>query len=139
VFAGPLADRHGRIKIMVVAAILFGISSVGSALAFGPISLTFWRVFGGLAVGAASVIAPAYIAEISPADLRGRLGSLQQLAIVTGIFTSLLVDYAIAAAAGGASEQVPWGGTAWRWMFAAEVIPASTASSRCRSRSPPAT
>lgn len=70
------------------------------------------------------MIAPAYIAEISPAHLRGRLGSLQQLAIVTGIFVALLVNYVLAAAAGGASESVPWGGTAWRWMFAVELLPA---------------
>jgi sugar porter (SP) family MFS transporter len=82
------------------------------------------RLVGGLAIGAASVIAPAYIAEVAPPEIRGRLGSLQQLAIVTGIFASLLVDYAIAAAAGGASQPVPWGGAAWRWMFASATVPA---------------
>ncbi|MEV1285902.1 sugar porter family MFS transporter [Micromonospora sp. NPDC049679] len=123
-FAGPLADRLGRIRVMLIAAVLFAISAVGSALAIGPISLVVWRVVGGLAVGAASVIAPAYIAEMSPAGLRGRLGSLQQLAIVTGIFVSLLVDYALARVAGGAAEPVPWGGAAWRWMFASAAIPA---------------
>lgn len=124
-YAGPLADRLGRIKVMVIAAILFAVSSIGSGLAFSPWDLTFWRVVGGLAVGAASVIAPAYIAEVSPPDIRGRLGSLQQLAIVTGIFASLLVDYAIAQAAGGsASDVVPWGGTAWRWMFISAAVPA---------------
>jgi sugar porter (SP) family MFS transporter len=62
---------------------------------------------------------------VAPADIRGRLGSLQQLAIVTGIFASLLVDYAIAQSAGGsASGDVPWGGTAWRWMFVSAAIPA---------------
>jgi sugar porter (SP) family MFS transporter len=123
-FAGPIADRHGRIRVMLLAATLFAISAIGSALAWDPVSLMFWRVIGGLAVGAASVIAPAYIAEVAPAHIRGRLGSLQQLAIVTGIFTSLLVDYAIAASAGGASDDVPWGGTAWRWMFASAAVPA---------------
>jgi len=123
-FAGPLADRYGRIRIMVIAAALFALSAAGSALAWGPYSLMVWRVVGGLAIGAASVIAPAYIAEISPADVRGRLGSLQQLAIVTGIFVSLLVDYMLAASAGGAGSSVPWGGTAWRWMFASAVVPA---------------
>ncbi len=82
-------------------------------------------MLGGLAIGAASVIAPAYIAEVSPAGIRGRLGSLQQLAIVSGIFASLLIDYALAAAAGGsASGHVPWGGSAWRWMFVSALIPA---------------
>ncbi|MEV6967329.1 sugar porter family MFS transporter [Hamadaea sp. NPDC051192] len=123
-YAGPLADRYGRLKVMVIAAIVFFIGSVGSALAVGPIDLTAWRILGGLAVGAASVIAPAYIAEISPPDIRGRLGSLQQLAIVTGIFASQLVNYAIAKSAGGAGNPIGWGGDAWRWMFAAECIPA---------------
>jgi sugar porter (SP) family MFS transporter len=124
-FAGPLADRFGRVKIMVVAAIFFAVSAIGSALAFAAWDLTIWRVVGGLAVGAASVIAPAYIAEMAPAELRGRLGSLQQLAIVSGIFVALLTDYALAASAGGAEQDVPWGGPAWRWMFASAAIPAA--------------
>ncbi|MBB5870658.1 sugar porter (SP) family MFS transporter [Allocatelliglobosispora scoriae] len=124
-FAGPLADKHGRIRVMVIAAIVFAVGSVGSAVAIGPIDLTIWRVVGGLAVGAASVIAPAYIAEISPAAIRGRLGSLQQLAIVVGIFIALLTDYALAEAAGGASEPLWFGVDAWRWMLASEVIPAA--------------
>ncbi|MFC7481084.1 MFS transporter [Luedemannella flava] len=123
-FAGPLADRWGRIRVMLLAAVIFAVTSVASALAWGPVSLLAFRLLGGLAIGAASVIAPAYIAEISPAALRGRLGSLQQLAIVTGIFASLLVDYLLARAAGGAAEEVPWGGTAWRWMFASAALPA---------------
>jgi sugar porter (SP) family MFS transporter len=109
---------------MVLAALVFVISAIGSALAFSAWELTLWRVFGGLAIGAASVIAPAYIAEIAPAELRGRLGSLQQLAIVLGIFTALLADYVLVQVAGGASLDVPWGGAAWRWMFASAVIPA---------------
>ncbi|WP_030155880.1 sugar porter family MFS transporter [Glycomyces sp. NRRL B-16210] len=123
-FAGSLANRIGRPKVMMIAAVLFFVTSLGSALATGPVDLTAWRVSGGLAIGAASVIAPAYIAEIAPAHLRGRLGSLQQFAIVLGIFAALVVNYGIQAAAGGASGEVPWGGTAWRWMFAAEAIPA---------------
>jgi sugar porter (SP) family MFS transporter len=123
-FAGPLADRWGRVKVMLLAAIVFAVTSVASALASGPTTLLIYRLLGGLAIGAASVIAPAYIAEISPADIRGRLGSLQQLAIVTGIFASLLIDYLLASAAGGAGEAVPWGGAAWRWMFASAALPA---------------
>jgi len=75
-------------------------------------------------VGAASVIAPAYIAEISPATIRGRLGSLQQLAIVIGIFGALLSDFALASAAGGAAEELWFGLPAWRWMFITLAIPA---------------
>jgi SP family sugar:H+ symporter-like MFS transporter len=123
-FAGPLADRWGRVRVMVLAAAIFAVTSVASAVAWNPGSLLVFRLLGGLAIGAASVIAPAYIAEISPAALRGRLGSLQQLAIVTGIFASLLVDYLLASVAGGAGEQVPWGGAAWRWMFASAAVPA---------------
>jgi sugar porter (SP) family MFS transporter len=123
-FAGPLADRFGRIKVMVVASILFVISAFGSGLAFSAWDLTLWRVIGGLAIGAASVIAPAYIAEISPADLRGRLGSLQQLAIVLGIFAALLADYVLVQVAGGSRKDVPWGGPAWRWMFITAAVPA---------------
>lgn len=123
--AGPVADRIGRVRVMLITAATFIVSAVGSALAPDPFTLTAFRILGGLAVGAASVIAPAYIAEIAPAGRRGRLGSLQQLAIVVGIFAALLTDYAIASAAGGAAEQTPWGGAAWRWMFASAVIPAA--------------
>jgi sugar porter (SP) family MFS transporter len=123
-FAGSLANKLGRPRVMMIAAVVFFITSLGSALSTGPVDLTIWRVCGGLAIGAASVIAPAYIAEIAPAHLRGRLGSLQQFAIVLGIFSALLVNYAIQNAAGGASGEVPWGGTAWRWMFAAAAVPA---------------
>jgi MFS family permease len=74
-YAGGFADRYGRIRVMVIAAVLFLVSAVGSGLAFNIYDLAFWRLVGGMGVGAASVIAPAYIAEISPAHLRGRLGS----------------------------------------------------------------
>lgn len=121
-FAGPLANRYGRIPIMVVAAVLFLLSSLGSGFAFGVVDLIVWRVVGGLGVGAASVIAPAYIAEVSPAHIRGRLGSLQQLAIVTGIFIALLSDAMLAGVAGGAAEPL-WGLDAWRWMFLAGAVP----------------
>ena len=123
-FAGPLADRYGRIPVMQIAAVLFFISSIGSGLAWDIWSLTVLRIVGGLAVGAASVIAPAYIAEVSPAQMRGRLGSLQQMAIVVGIFAALLVDYALAAAAGGASGRLGFGLEAWRWMFISAALPA---------------
>ena len=86
--------------------------------------LVFFRIVGGLGVGIASVIAPAYIAEIAPARLRGRLGSLQQLAIVTGIFISLLVDFIFAPIAGGSGEILWFGLEAWQWMFLAMIVPA---------------
>lgn len=124
--AGRLADVWGRIRVMILASALFTISAIGSGLAFGPADMIIWRLIGGLGVGAASVIAPAYIAEVSPASIRGRLGSLQQLAIVTGIFVALLSDFALAAAAGGSQNELWFGLQAWRWMFIVEVIPALT-------------
>jgi sugar porter (SP) family MFS transporter len=122
--AGKLADRIGRIRVMVLAAALFLLSALGSGLAYSPYDLTFWRIVGGLGVGAASVIAPAYIAEIAPASIRGRLGSLQQLAIVSGIFVALLSDYFLATAAGGATGTLWFGLAAWRWMFISLAVPA---------------
>lgn len=124
-FAGSLSNRYGRIPVMVIAAILFFISAVGSGLAFGVWDLILWRVIGGLGVGAASVIAPAYIAEVAPARFRGRLGSLQQLAIVLGIFAALLSNALIANTAGGSSETFWFGVAAWRWMFMIEAVPAA--------------
>ena len=123
-FAGTLANRYGRIRVMVLSAILFFISALGSGFAFGVWDLIGWRVLGGLAIGAASVIAPAYIAEVAPALFRGRLGSLQQMAIVLGVFAALLSDEVLASSAGGASEELWAGLEAWRWMFLMAAIPA---------------
>ena len=122
--AGRLADRWGRTRAMVLASVLFTVSALGSGLAVGAWDLILWRVIGGLGVGAASVIAPAYIAEVAPPAIRGRLGSLQQLAIVSGIFVALLADAWLAGVAGGAIEELWLGAAAWRWMFWAELIPA---------------
>ncbi|MBD2449391.1 sugar porter family MFS transporter [Nostoc sp. FACHB-152] len=123
-YAGKIADRYGRVKAMIVASVLFTLSAIGSGIAFTIWDFIFWRVLGGLAVGAASVIAPAYIAECSPTHLRGRLGSLQQLAIVIGIFIALLCDYFIAVSAGSAELPFLFGVAAWRWMFWTEIPPA---------------
>ncbi len=120
--AGPLADRIGRRPVMLAAAVLFAVSSLGSGLPFTVWDFIVWRMLGGIAVGAASVVAPAYIAEVAPARLRGRLGSLQQLAIVSGIFAALLVNWALTRAAGSASEPI-LGAAAWRWMFWSELLP----------------
>lgn len=123
-FAGPISARLGRITVMKIAALIFFVTSLACGFAWDIGSLTVFRLIGGFAVGAASVIAPAYIAEVSPSAIRGRLGSLQQLAIVVGIFVSLLSNYALAEAAGGAAEPLWFGWEAWRWMFVAECIPA---------------
>ncbi len=122
---GRVADRRGRLVPMRIASLLFVISAIGAGYANSLWMLAFFRIIGGVAIGIASVIAPAYIAEIAPAKSRGMFGSLQQLAIVTGIFISLLVDYAIAAAAG--SSETVWllGLEAWRWMFVVMILPAA--------------
>lgn len=124
ILAGRIADRYGRLATMKVAALMFLISALGTGFAPNLEVLVLFRIVGGVGVGLASVIAPAYIAEISPARVRGRLGSLQQLAIVTGIFISLLVDYAFAAAAGDSKADFWFGLEAWRWMFLAMCVPA---------------
>ncbi|OFI37031.1 MFS transporter [Arthrobacter sp. SW1] len=123
--AGKVADRHGRIPAMKLGALLFLVSSVGTGLAFGVWDLIFWRLVGGLGIGLASVIAPAYISEISPRQIRGRLASLQQLAITSGIFAALLSDALLATSAGGAHHDFWLGLEAWRWMFIACALPAA--------------
>ena len=122
--AGRIADRWGRIPSMIIASLLFLASAIGAGLATGVVDLIIWRVVGGLGIGIASVIAPAYIAEISPKQLRGRLGSLQQLAITLGIFVALLSDTLFANAAGDAGAEFWLGLEAWRWMFIAGAVPA---------------
>lgn len=122
--AGRIADRIGRITVMKIAAVLFFISAIGTGLAPNVWVLVVFRIVGGIAVGIASVIAPAYIAETSPPRIRGRLGSLQQLAIVSGIFLSLAIDYVLAQLAGGANEPLWLGLDAWRWMFLVMMVPA---------------
>jgi SP family sugar:H+ symporter-like MFS transporter len=119
-----VADRLDRVRAMIVAAVLFAISAVGAGLAFSVWPLIGWRFVGGVGVGMASVIAPAYIAEVAPSHIRGRLGSLQQLAIVSGIFVALLSDAFLATVAGGAGQQLWFGLAAWRWMFLVGLVPA---------------
>ncbi|MCC6622583.1 MAG: sugar porter family MFS transporter [Deltaproteobacteria bacterium] len=120
-FAGRLADRIGRLKVMMWASVAFSLSAIGSGAPFGLVDFILWRALGGVAVGAASVIAPAYIAEVSPAHKRGRLATLQQLAIVVGIFVALLLNYVIAQSAGSAENPWLFGLEAWRWMFWSEL------------------
>ena len=123
-FAGALADRIGRVKVMLIASFLFVVSGVLSGLAFSIVDLSIWRIVGGIGIGIASVIAPAYIAEVAPAQYRGRLGSLQQMAIVLGIFVSQLINYGLAQAANGQTTNNLWGLQAWRWMLIIEAFPA---------------
>ncbi len=124
-FAGMLAEKYGRRRVMLIAAALFIAAALGQAFPFGIADLLVWRLIGGAGIGIASVMAPMYIAEIAPAQLRGRLGSMQQLAIVLGIFATGITNYLILEAAGGNSTSA-WlfGIAAWQWMFLIMVIPA---------------
>ena len=124
-FAGMLADKFGRKYALVGASIAFIISAWGSGIASSSAEFVFYRLLGGLGVGAASILSPAYISEIAPPNIRGRLISLQQLAIVLGLFFAFFSNYNIASAAGGTSSEFWWGFSAWQWMFWIELIPAS--------------
>jgi sugar porter (SP) family MFS transporter len=122
--AGRIADRIGRISVMKIAAAFFLVSAIGTALAPNVEIVVLFRIVGGIGVGVASVIAPAYIAETSPPSIRGRLGSLQQLAIVSGIFLSFAVNWVLQHIAGGPGNDLWLGMEAWRWMFLVMAIPA---------------
>ncbi|MCI4645238.1 MAG: sugar porter family MFS transporter [Hyphomonadaceae bacterium] len=124
-FAGRLSDLFGRRTMMVMAAAFFIVSAWGSGAAFGPWDFIVYRVLGGIAVGAASVMSPAYISEIAPARFRGRLSSIQQVAIISGLFIAFLSNYMIQQAAGSAQNEWLWGFDAWRWMFWIELLPAT--------------
>ncbi|MGV8095075.1 MAG: sugar porter family MFS transporter [Mangrovibacterium sp.] len=112
--AGKIGDRFGRKKILMLAALLFLISAVGSAGSAGLTTFITARVIGGLAVGVASILSPMYIAEIAPAKYRGRLVSLNQLAIVIGILIAFFTNYLL----------VNTGENNWRWMLLVMAAPA---------------
>jgi SP family xylose:H+ symportor-like MFS transporter len=119
ILASYLSISIGRKRGMIVASILFFISALGSGLADNFTIFIIYRIVGGVGVGLASMLAPMYIAEISPASQRGLLVSLYQLAIVTGIIVVYFVNYIIALQ-GDAQWNLNLG---WRWMFASEAIP----------------
>jgi SP family sugar:H+ symporter-like MFS transporter len=123
--AGTLADFMGRRPTMLLTAVLFLISAFATGAAGSAGVFIAARVLGGLAIGAASVLAPMYISEVAPSHLRGRLASMQQLAIVLGLFGAFLSNDLIASAAGGASAAFWLGAPAWRWMFWMETVPAA--------------
>lgn len=118
--AGVLSDRFGRKRVLIISAILFFISAVGTAIPQTIAAFIFYRILGGLGVGAASICSPMYIAEISPARIRGRMVSVNQFAIVTGFLVVYFVNYFIALG-GDAAWNEQWG---WRWMFGSEALPA---------------
>ena len=123
--AGGLADVIGRRSTLLIAAFFFIVSAFGSGIAASSLEFVIYRIIGGLAVGAASVLAPAYISEVTPARMRGRLSSVQQVMIIVGLTAAFLSNYLLANFAGG-STAVAWlGYEAWRWMFWIELIPAT--------------
>ena len=112
-FGGWLSDRFGRRRVLMMCAVLFALSSFAAALPRTLAEFSAARFLGGIAIGAASLLAPLYIAEVAPARIRGRLVSLNQMAIVTGILLAYLVNWLLAFA----------GPDGWRWMFATAAIP----------------
>lgn len=123
-FAGPIADKLGRKPTMIITAVVFAISALGSGMSDSSAEFIFYRLLGGLGVGAASVLAPAYIAEVAPAAIRGRLATLQQMAIVLGLFAAFMSNFTIASYSGGAEAAAWFGIASWRWMFWVELAPA---------------
>ncbi len=123
-FAGRFADILGRRTLLIVASIFFIISAWGSGISGSSAQFVFFRVIGGLAVGAASVMSPAYISEIAPARIRGRLTTVQQIAIISGLFLAFVSNYLLANFAGLSTAELWLGYDAWRWMFWIELVPA---------------
>ena len=123
--AGNLANFLGRRPTMLLDAVVFLLSACATGAANSAAVFIAARILGGLAIGAASVLAPMYISEVAPARLRGRLASLQQLAVVLGLFGAFVSNYLIDWAAGGAAAPFWFGAPAWRWMFWMEAAPAA--------------
>jgi MFS transporter, SP family, xylose:H+ symportor len=127
--AGYFAEHFGRKKILLAAAILFALSSVATGWAYSFGTFIFWRIIGGTAIGLSSNVSPLYIAEISPSDIRGRLVSLNQLAIVFGILFAQVANWWIARPVLPGADPLAmlqsWNvQMGWRWMFSAVAIPA---------------
>ena len=122
-FAGRLADRWGRRTVLIISSVLFLFSALGAGFATTSTFFVVARVLGGFAVGAASVMSPAYIAEVASARYRGRLATVQQIAIISGLFCAFLSNYLLAKAAGSSTGALWLGQAAWRWMFWMQAIP----------------
>jgi sugar porter (SP) family MFS transporter len=118
-FAGVMSDRLGRKKTLIVAAVLFLVSGIGTAIPRNLAEFVIFRIIGGIGVGAASITSPMYIAEISPARIRGRMVSVNQFAIVSGMLLVYFVNYFISQF-GDETWNVNFG---WRWMMGSEAIP----------------
>ncbi|CBA15709.1 sugar porter family MFS transporter [Xanthomonas albilineans] len=123
--AGSLADRWGRRTVLIVSAALFLLSALGAGAAHNSLLFVCARMMGGFAVGAASVMSPAYIAEVASARYRGRLATVQQIAIIGGLFCAFLSNYLLAKAAGVSTQALWLEQPAWRWMFWMQALPSA--------------
>lgn len=123
--AGRLADRIGRRGVMLSAALLFLMSALVAGAAQSSAMFIAARIIGGFGVGAASVISPVYISEVTPASVRGRLSSVQQVMIITGLTGAFVANFALARHAGGSTALLWFEYQAWRWMFWLQAIPAA--------------
>ena len=128
--AGGLSDRFGRKPLLILSASIFIIASIGTGAAGSLLWFVIYRIFGGIGIGIASNLSPMYIAEVSPARVRGRFVSLNQLTIVLGILSAQLVNWLIAdPVASGENILASWNGQmGWRWMFWACAAPAGRAT-----------
>src|SRR5712672_2295784 len=126
--AGALSDKYGRKRLLIVAALIFTVTSLGNALANDFTIFIAWRIFGGVAIGLASSLSPMYIAEIAPAQIRGKLVAINQLTIVIGILLAQYINwYLVRNLPAGASDEFirnSWfGQQGWRWMFGLTAVP----------------
>jgi MFS transporter, SP family, sugar:H+ symporter len=121
--AGRLADAIGRRKVMLISAVLFLVGALIQGLTEVHALFVLARFAGGMAVGAASVLSPLYISEVAPANIRGRLTTVQQVMIIIGLTAAFVVNYVLAQTAGDSLGQIG-GREAWRWMYLAQAIPA---------------
>ena len=123
--AGRLADLFGRRNVMMITAVLFTVGALIQGFAHDHTLFVIARLAGGMAVGAASVLSPAYISEVAPASVRGRLTTLQQIMIIIGLTIAFVVNYFLAQAAGESTATFWAGIEAWRWMYLMQAVPAA--------------
>jgi SP family arabinose:H+ symporter-like MFS transporter len=118
-YAGKLSDNIGRKKVLMLAALLFAISSIGTAMAPNLNFFVAFRIVGGMGIGIASVLSPMYISEMAPAEIRGKLISIFQLGVVSGILLIYFVNAGIA----GIYDETWNVSMGWRWMFGSGLLP----------------
>lgn len=126
--AGALSDKFGRKRLLILAAVLFTVTSIGNALATNFDIFIAWRILGGVAIGLASSLSPMYISEVAPAQIRGKLVSINQLTIVIGILLAQAINwYLVRNLPQGATDEfikTSWfGQSGWRWMFGLTAVP----------------